>query len=222
MLSIEEIWPPFGVRITEGDMTLSVTRDEDIPGLVDLVLSGLHAPGEMPFSEPWTLDDPAVLPANNMRHYSRIRAGCTPEHFSLQFAVRVGGELVGSQSFSARDFAVTRTGETGSWVGRRFHNRGIGTRMRRAVCAFVFDGLDAVEMTSGAFVDNPASLAVSRKVGYRLNGMTRLTRRPGEVAINQQLVLTRDTFIRGEPVEIEGLPPLLRFLGLERPEPCPA
>lgn len=38
-------------------------------------------------------------------------------------------------------------------------------RMRQALCAFLFDCLDAQEITAGAFVDNPASLAVSRKVG---------------------------------------------------------
>ena len=39
--------------------------------------------------------------------------------------------------------------------------------MRQMICAFLFDHLDFEEITSGAFTDNPASLAVSRKVGYR-------------------------------------------------------
>ncbi|MBA3530212.1 MAG: GNAT family N-acetyltransferase [Propionibacteriaceae bacterium] len=215
MLSVAEIWPPYGVRITEGDLVLSVVTDEDIPGLVDLALSGIHPPDEMPFAEPWTDDDPADLPANNVRYYSRVRATFTPEDFTLQFAVRLDGELVGTQGFGAVDFALTRTGETGSWLARRFQGRGIGTRMRRAVCAFVFDGLGAVEITSGAFVDNPASLAVSAKVGYRPNGRLRLKRRPGEVVVNQKLVLTPDTFVRGQPIEVQGLPALRTFLRLD-------
>jgi RimJ/RimL family protein N-acetyltransferase len=215
MLTFTEIWPPSGVRLTEGDLTLSVVSDDDIPGLVELVLAGIHLPDQMPFSEPWTLADPAVLPANIVRYFSRIRAECTPEQFMLDFAVRVDGELVGTQGFSTRDFGVTRSGETGSWLGRRFQGRGIGTRMRRAVCAFAFDGLGAEEVTSGAFLDNPASLAVSRKVGYRENGVVRLKRREGEMAPNQKLVLTPDAFVRGPAVEMVGLPALRAFLGLD-------
>ena len=215
MLSWQDIWPPYGVRLTEGDLVLTVVVDDDVPGLVDLALTGVHPPAEMPFSTPWTDDDPAVLPANNARYYASVRAGFTSESFDLLFAVRVGGDLVGVQGLHARDFGVTRTLETGSWLGRSFHGRGIGTRMRRAVCAFAFDGLGALEVTSAAFLDNPASLAVSRKVGYRPNGVVRLRRRPGEVASNQKLVLTRDTFVRGGPVEMTGVGALRRFLELE-------
>ncbi|MET0693758.1 MAG: GNAT family protein [Propionibacteriaceae bacterium] len=218
MLSFAEIWPPYGLKITEGDLVLSVVTDEDIPELIELALAGIHEPDRMPFSTPWTLDDAATLPANNVRFYSSVRASFTPEKFTLQFAVRVGGELMGTQGISTEDFSVTRTGETGSWLSRRFQGRGVGTRMRRAVCAFAFDGLGAVEVTSGAFLDNPASLAVSRKVGYQPNGVNRMKRRPGEVAPHLRLLLTPETFVRGAPIEIEGLPPLLSFLGLAEPD----
>lgn len=215
MRSWADIWPPYGVRITAGDLALTVISDDDIPGLVELALAGIHDPEQMPFSTPWTDDDPAELPANNVRHYSSVRATFTPERFTLPFAVRLAGELVGVQALHTEDFALTRTAETGSWLGRSFHNRGIGTRMRRAVCAFAFDGLDAVEVTSGAFVDNPASLAVSRKVGYQPNGVVRTKRRSREVVLNQKLVLTAQTFVRGAPVELQGVRALRTFLQLE-------
>lgn len=47
--------------------------------------------------------------------------------------------------------------------------------MRQVMCAFLFDHL---AITSSAFTDNPASLAVSRKVGYRPNGDFRASVRP--------------------------------------------
>ncbi|WP_460810559.1 GNAT family N-acetyltransferase [Microlunatus endophyticus] len=116
--------------------------------------------------------------------------------------------------FSTNDFAITRTGETGSWLAKRFHGQGIGTRMRRAMCAFVFDELDATEITSGAFLDNQASLAVSRKVGYRPNGTEHLVRR-GDLAGLQRLVLTPGDFIRGdEMITVTGAESLRVFLGL--------
>ena len=102
----------------------------------------------------------------------------------------MGGRGGRDQGFTTSDYLVTRTGETGSWLGREHQGRGIGTRMRQAMCAFLFDCLDAQVITSGAFLDNPASLAVSRKVGYRPNGQRRMVRRPGEWQVNQVLVLT--------------------------------
>jgi RimJ/RimL family protein N-acetyltransferase len=214
MKTLVEIWPPYGVSLIENDLTMTVITDEDIPGLVDLALGGIHEPEQMPFLTPWTAVDSELLPANMVRYYSSVRAGFTPESFDLSFAVRVNGELVGTQGLHMSDFAVTRTGETGSWLGRAFQSRGIGTRMRRAVCAFAFDHLGAVEVTSGAFLDNRASLAVSAKVGYQPNGRFRMKRREGEVAVNQRLVLTPETFIRGEPIEVAGAEELRAFLKL--------
>ena len=152
-----------------------------------------------------------------IRYFSSVRAGFGPEAFDLLFAVRVGGELVGTQGLHGRDFAVTRTVETGSWLGLAHQGRGIGTRMRQAVCAYAFDHLGAEEVTSGAFLDNPASLAVSRKVGYRPNGVVRLKRRDGEMALNQKLVLTPADLVAGEPLEVVGAEDLRRFLGLGEP-----
>ena len=93
--------------------------------------------------------------------------------------------------------------------------------MRQAVCTFVFDHLGATEVTSGAFLDNPASLAVSRKLGYRENGRRRLERRPGELAVNQQLVLSPADLVRGAPLEVEGLPAFRRLVGLDGAYPLP-
>ena len=88
--------------------------------------------------------------------------------------------------------------------------------MRQMVCVFAFDHLDAVEVTSGAFLDNPASLAVSRKVGYRANGTRRRQRREGEVATEQVLVLGRDDLVRpAYEVEVQGAAALRTAIGLD-------
>jgi len=144
-----------------------------------------------------------------------VRADFSPEAWDLQLAVFHDGELAGCQGLATHDFLVTRTGETGSWLGREFQGRGIGTRMRQAVCALAFDHLGFEEVTSAAFLDNPASLAVSRKVGYRPSGVRRLKRRDGELALNQGLVLTPDTFVRcTDQVQVTGAAALRAFIGL--------
>ncbi len=214
MTTLADLWPPYRLRLRAGDLQLTVISDDDVPGLVDLALAGIHAPDAMPFSTPWTLVGPEKLPIEMIRYFSSVRAGFGADAFDLLFAVRVGGELVGTQGLHGRDYPVTKTMETGSWLGLAHQGRGIGTRMRQAVCAYAFDELGAEEVTSAAFVDNPASLAVSRKVGYRPNGVVRLKRRDGEMALNQKLVLTPADLVRGEPLEVDGAEDLRTFLGL--------
>ena len=155
MTSPSELWPPFGLVVRSGDLTLTPVSDEDLPGLVDLVRAGVHEPEVMPFDVPWTRADPADLPRQLAQFHWGQRATSTPADLRLDLAVRVGGELVGAQGFRAKDYAVTRTVETGSWLGLRHQGRGTGTRMRQAVCTLLVDHLGAAEVTSGAFLDNP-------------------------------------------------------------------
>jgi len=63
------------------------------------------------------------------------------------------GVPVGIQSMSATQWASTRVAGTGSWLGREFQGRGIGTRMRALMLHLVFEGLGAREVTSDAFAD---------------------------------------------------------------------
>jgi RimJ/RimL family protein N-acetyltransferase len=211
-LTLEQIWPPFALRLEAGDLVLTVLREGDLPELVDLALDGIHDPAQTPFLFPWT-DAPAdQLPANYVRYVGRVLAGQSPESTSLQLVVRRSGQVVGIQALEGEDFPVTRTLETGSWLALRFHGQGIGTRMRQAVCALAFDHLGAERITSSAFIDNPSSLAVSRKVGYRTNGRQWVARR-GVSAEQERLLLTPETFVRGESIHVAGIPELRVFLG---------
>lgn len=216
MTSLADLFPSLGLTLTAGPLVMRGISDEMLPELCDLARRGIHDPGEMPFYVPWTDVPEADLARNTAAYHWRSRAEFSTSQWSLHLAVFHEGRLVGTQAFETSDYLVTRTGETGSWLGRGFQGRGIGTAMRQAICAFAFDHLDAEEVTSGAFLDNPASLAVSRKVGHRPNGVRRLKRREGELALNQSLVLTRGDFVRGEHgVVVDGLAPFRAFVGLD-------
>ncbi|MFE6994765.1 GNAT family N-acetyltransferase [Microbacterium sp. NPDC057659] len=195
-------------------MLLPIT-DEVLPTLIDVAAAGVHDPDRMPFSYPWTDASADTLPTNFVQYHWGTRTRWSTDAWALDLAVEYDGEIVGTQGFTTHDYLVTRTGETGSWLGLAHHGRGIGTRMRQAICAFAFDHLDAEEITSAAFADNPASLAVSRKVGYRADGRQRLSRR-GEAAINQRLVLDPDDFVRGEPITVHGVAEFRAFIGLDQ------
>lgn len=212
-LSLEEIWPPFALRVETEDLVLTAVREADIPELVDLVLDGIHDPAHMPFLFPWTDAPKDELPANYVRYVGRVLATQSAQSLSLQLVVRQAGHVVGIQALEGEDFHLTRSLETGSWLARRFHGQGIGTRMRRAVCALAFDHLGAHRITSSAFLDNPSSLAVSRKVGYRSNGRQWVVRR-GAAAEQERLLLSPETFVRGAPIDVAGAPQLKAFLGV--------
>ncbi|MBU4188644.1 MAG: GNAT family N-acetyltransferase [Actinobacteria bacterium] len=220
-MDLATAWPPFGLRIEAGPLLLRPITDEVLPELIELALSGIHDPEAMPFAMPWTDAPPETLPTNYVQYQWGVRANWTKEHWNLEFAVEREGRLVGIQAFFSSSYLVTRTGETGSWLAKEFHGQGIGTAMRQAICAFAFDHLDAEEVTSAAYADNPASNAVSRKVGYRPNGTFRKTRREGEWHPSQEWTLTAETFVRGEPIIATGVAEFRSFIGLDAPIALP-
>ena len=220
MTTLADAFPPFGLRIEAGPLVLRPITDEVLPDLIALAQSGVHAPELMPFYVPWTDAPPAELPFNYVQYHWGVRAGWRREHWNLEFAVEWDGRVVGCQGFFSDHYLVMHTGETGSWLGQAYHGRGIGTAMRKAICAFVFDHLDAEQVVSAAFTDNPASNAVSRKVGYLPNGVVRKTRRPGEWQASQQWLLTPENLVRGPDLVVTGAEAFRTFIGLG-PAPAP-
>ena len=216
MRTLTDIYPLYALRVTAGPLELRVVRDDDIPELVALAEEGIHDPATMPFSFPWTDAPKDGLAINMARHYWRSRAENTRDRWSLECTVRRDGELLGIQAVDAKDFLVTKSGETGSWLARRHQGQGIGTAMRTAMCILAFDHLGFEEITSGAFLDNPASRAVSRKVGYRSNGVHREKRRDDELALLELLLLSPQDLVRGVTrIEVEGVAQVRAFIGLD-------
>ncbi|MEO5852236.1 MAG: GNAT family protein [Nocardioides sp.] len=216
MTTIGDVLPMLALRVRAGPIELRGLSDADLVTLAELAARGVHPPERTPFTVPWTDVAPAELPLRFAQYHWRARADFGPEAWTLNLGVWSEGELVGVQGINTTQYLVTRTGETGSWLGIAHQGRGLGTAMRRVMCAFVFDHLDADEITSGAFTDNPASLAVSRKVGYRENGVVRRERRPGELASTVELLLKPGDLVRSEhPLEVSGLGAFRRSIGLD-------
>lgn len=216
MSTLVDLYPPFGLHVVAGPLELRGLTDDLLLELCDVAERGIHEPGEMPFFFPWTDAPPGRLAQNTAAYHWGKRSTFSPDEFALDLAVLLDGRVIGTQGVAARHFPVTRTGETGSWLGREVQGRGLGTAVRRAFCALLFDHLGFEEITSAAFLDNPASLAVSRKVGYRPTAVSRLRRREGELALNQGLLLTPETFVRGDvPIEVTGAAEVRAFIGLD-------
>ncbi len=212
---LAEIFPPLGIRITCGPLELRGIGDTEVLALLDVVRGGIHQPDRMPFCFPWTDASADDLPINYIQWWSRGIATWNKDAWSLDLCALWEGEVVGVQGVATQDFLTFRFGETGSWLGQRFQRRGIGFAMRQALCAFLFDHLDFECITSAAFTDNPASLRVSEKLGYRDNGIS-WSKPRGTRAVTRRLLLLPEDFVRGEPIAVEGVPALRRFIGLDR------
>lgn len=116
-----------------------------------------------------------------------------------------------SPGSEARDFAIRRLVNSGSWLGREFQGQGLGTEARAAVLALAFDGLDAEAAESGYIGGNAASARVSEKPGYRIAG-DEVFAIEGKRALEIKVRCTRETWQRElVPVTIEGLEPCLRL-----------
>lgn len=110
MTTAADLWAPFALRVRCGPLELRAVTDEDIGALVDLIVAGLHDPGQMPFAPPWTDAPPEVLPRNTAGYYWGTRASFSRSDWVLELVVRVNGEIVGVQGFHAKDYLVVQIG----------------------------------------------------------------------------------------------------------------
>jgi RimJ/RimL family protein N-acetyltransferase len=223
--ALSVVMPTFGLRVRWDDLELRLPDDAEALALANLAADGVHDPEVAPFSWPWTRGTREDVMRHVLAHQWKNRGRTAPDDWTLSLAVVRNGEIVGEQQISAKNFLVTRSGLTGSWLGLRHHGQGIGTQMRLMALHLAFEGLDAAEMLSEAYDDNPASNAVSRRVGYTANG-SRVAAREGHSVIENSYRMTRELWgarpnaLRAE-ITLEGVLPVRQLFGihqLRRPE----
>jgi RimJ/RimL family protein N-acetyltransferase len=211
---IADQWPLFGLVLHTPRLELRVPGLDRLAELAALAAGGVHDPAVQPFLAEWTDAPPDRVAASVLQWQWGCWAGWRPEKWSLGLVAIEDGRVVGTQGIEATSFAALREVGTGSWLGRAEQGRGIGTEMRAAVLELAFTGLGARFATSEAFEDNPASYAVSRKLGYADDGISRHVVR-GAPLVSRRLRLDRAAWekARTVPVRIEGLAPCLPMLG---------
>ncbi|QUQ69826.1 GNAT family N-acetyltransferase [Kutzneria sp. CA-103260] len=209
-----EPWPLRNLVLRTQRLELRPDDDYGLHQLIEVARAGIHPPEYMPFDIPWTDAPDAELGLNTLQFYWSHRAQLRLDNWHLHFLIRLDGKVIGEQAVHGRDFAVTREVSTGSWLGREFQGHGYGTEMRAAVLAFAFDHLGAVQARTSAYVDNEASLRVSRSLGYVDDGTMRDSRR-GEPAVQLRMLVTADRFATFRPrwkLDVEGIDECLPLL----------
>ena len=210
-------YPPFELEVVTPRLRLLGATDELLERLVPVVRSGVVEDDEVPFDDPMSFYEPSPTREWRwLRGVWRGRARTEPSWWRLYFVVEVGGQLVGMQDLIAEDFSTLGLVSSFSWLAPDGRGQGIGQEMRAAILHLAFAGLGAREALSEAFVDNAASNAVSRALGYEPNGTTWATRR-GSPCELQRWTLTRakwETAVRTD-IEVRNVQDCLPLLGLD-------
>ncbi len=143
----------------------------------------------------------------------------SPASWSMAFAVEYEGGVVGVQSLVAEDFLSVRTVDTGSWLTRSVRGRGIGVAMRMAVLGLAFDHLTAQAAVTSARHDNGASRGVSKRLGYRDNGVSLNASGSGLIELAHMRLTIADWQASNlsRQVHASGLEPCLPWFGLTLP-----
>jgi RimJ/RimL family protein N-acetyltransferase len=90
------------------------------------------------------------------------------------FAIVVDDTAVGGIGLELGTDVHRRSAEIGYWLGEPFWGRGLATEALRAVTEYAFRTFDICRLEAGVFGWNPASARVLEKVGYTLEGRSRL------------------------------------------------
>ncbi|GGK35963.1 GNAT family N-acetyltransferase [Nocardia camponoti] len=204
-------WPVVDLRITTPTLELRWPDLDDLTALATLAAKGVHDPAVQPFSVEWTDGTPEERARRALTWHWRCLGEWRPEAWALNFVVVQDGEVVGSQTVAADNFAIRREVRTGSWLGIAHHGRGIGTEMRAAVLHLAFAHLGAETAVSGAFLDNVASTRVSRRLGYEVNGVDVHVVR-GKRALQHRFRLTRTNWQPRHDISVSGVSSCLDFL----------
>ncbi|MFF2620556.1 GNAT family N-acetyltransferase [Oerskovia jenensis] len=213
-----ELWPPSGLRVVSGDLELRHLDEDLLYGLAAVGGEGIHDEGFMPFAFPWSRGSAVEVGRSILAYQWGAASRIAPASWAIELAVVRDGEVLGVQALTASDFVVTRTAESGSWLGRRFQGAGVGTLARLMILELLFEGFDARTATTSAWEDNAPSHGVTRKLGYRRNGAETLARE-GTPAVNVRYRLDREDWderpeaLRPE-VTLHGVGPVREMLGL--------
>ncbi|THV29123.1 GNAT family N-acetyltransferase [Glycomyces paridis] len=168
---LADLLPILRLRLRTERLELRLLADYgELEALARLAADGVHDPGFMPFSNPWTVGEPEAIRRGVAIWYHRAIGRWDPEDWAIPFVVFCDGEVIGTQVVAGKRFALAREVDSGSWLGLAHQGKGLGTEMRAAVLHLAFEGLGAQTARSGSYVGNDPSERVSKRLGYRPDG----------------------------------------------------
>jgi RimJ/RimL family protein N-acetyltransferase len=203
-------WPFYDLRLVCGEVVLRGVTDADLDPLVAALPDDLEQdPRHRGFLDP-AADRRRILAAEVWTH----RGTWKPDAWCLDLAVEVDGRVVGVQALEGEDFPSLRTVDSFSWLATDVRGRGLATAMRTAVLALAFDHLDAMAAVSSAEPGNAPSLAVSRRLGYADNGVSRTRSPTGVIELHHVRLVAETWRAGGHRVAVRGFEACRPWFGL--------
>lgn len=199
-------WPLAHLRLSTEGVRLRPMTESDLDALGAILPPDLEMNPHR--SRPFAVPEGASRAVALRQEYWTAMGAWTPDSWRLPFVVEVEDRIIGYQDLEAADFAVIRSVETASWLVPESRGRGWGKVARTAVLSLAFDGLEAEMALTEAWVDNAASLCVSRSLGYKPNGS--VPRNRGGAAVEMpRMRLNRSDWLstRRPTVTIDRLEP---------------
>ena len=212
---LAHLWPLLDLRLTTTRLVLRHPTDDELVALAGLAAAGVHPPGERPYLNPWTEGTPQQTAVHVVQQHWSRRGGWSPDAWALELGLFSDDRPVGMVAMRGREFSVRREVKTESWLALAHHRQGLGTEARSALLHLAFEGLGAQSALTEVFRDNAGSQGVSRRLGYRHDGISRDIR-DGQVLISDRLRLDRDDWFGTDRmrVDVTGLAPCLPWFGL--------
>jgi RimJ/RimL family protein N-acetyltransferase len=211
---MDRYWPIFNLRLTTDDLELRHLTEADLGTMAAILPDDLEQdPAATRYAG---LDEDMNRRVLVHQGYWRALGTWRPESWALSFGVFRDGELIGQQGLEGDDFVALRTVDSSSFLIPTMRGRGLGKQMRAAVLALAFGPLGARFAISSAWMDNSASLGVSRALGYADNGVTAHRRDDGagEMA---HMRLTHERWLASgwaNRVDVAGVADCTAFFGL--------
>ncbi len=111
---------------------------------------------------------PHPYPAGGARDYIQNKKANFDQGTELSLVIERGQDRIPMGVIGLR-FDSSQS-EIGYWLAEEFWGQGYASEAAARVLAFAFDKLGVGRIVAGAFKENPASLAVLKKLGFRLLG----------------------------------------------------
>ncbi|WP_425514224.1 GNAT family N-acetyltransferase [Deinococcus aestuarii] len=194
-------WPLYGLTLRTPRLELRYPREPELGQFAEIAANGVSRPGQRTFLTPWTELLPEQRGLCVIQNHWGSKAEWGIHSRVLNLGVFAEGQPIGMVSLRGKEFSVLREVTTGSWLGLDFQGQGYGTGARIALLHFAFENLGAVAARTEVFQENAASQGVSRKLGYRPDGLSRDVL-DGQVIVSDRLRLTRERWRRPPHVSV--------------------
>jgi len=178
--------------IETGRLVLRVPRLEDLDRCAELLGDYEVAKMLSRVPHPYDLEVGRKKLQNSIARWTDWR-----QTDDLGFQIDLQGQMIGGVGFKK----LRQTPEIGYWLGRPYWGKGYMSEAARAAVAWLFENTDHSMIACEAMTENPASLSVAKKIGFREVGevgCASLSRGGTVPAIRTEL--TRTEFLNGRKI----------------------